>query len=77
MWETADDGVKQTYGREYIEDQLRHIQRAGPTACFDLNPVVEAMTDGLLGYKPKYRYLVPGGAGLYDIYKVNVICNSC
>ena len=71
MWHGLSEEQRELYGRRYIDHHLKVVESAIPTASFNLTPVIDAITNALLGHRPKTRYLVSGGGGLYDIYRVN------
>ena len=66
MWENSTDEVNKTYGRSYIDAQIKGVHSDIKTASFNLHPVVETMTDALLEFHPKTRYFTLGGIGLYS-----------
>lgn len=65
------DEVRQAYGEHHISKVLDAVDRARPTSCFNVQRVVDAITDGLFLVRPAYRYLIPGGRGLVDAYTVS------
>ena len=73
MWENMSADQKSIYGREYIDHHIKAMGSAKVTACFDLHLVIDDIEDALFNLRPKTRYLIPGGSGTYDIYRVSVL----
>ena len=72
MWKELTPEQQEDYGRQYIDAHLARLEGAIPTASFNINPVIHAMTDALFDISPKRRYLVGGSSKLYDIHKVGL-----
>ena len=70
MWESMDIEKQDQYGRAYLDHQYKVMEEAVPTSALNVYPVLDAMTDALLAFKPKQRYLIPGSSKIYDVYKV-------
>ncbi|XP_064598222.1 D-beta-hydroxybutyrate dehydrogenase, mitochondrial-like [Liolophura sinensis] len=73
MWEEATVEVKEDYGKDYHFDVVSSISRAIAKAPSSFASVINAMEDALLTEDPKTRYLIGGGKGLYDNFKVSVV----
>lgn len=69
MWDSATDEVKNAYGREYVDQIIRHLEGSLKSTTFiSPAPVLSAIEDGLFNANPKRRYLI-GGAGFpVDMY---------
>ena len=76
MWENMNQNQRSTYGREYIDHHIKCMASAKDTASYDLHLVTDAMEDALFNVKPKTRYLIPGGSGTYDIYRVGTVSSA-
>ena len=74
MWEGMDEGLRATYGKEFVDEHIKCAEGGIPQACKDTQPVIDAMTDALFALSPKTRYLIPGGAGWYDHHVVSRPC---
>ena len=70
MWENMDEELRKTYGKDYMEFQVKAAEDAIPSASKKVYEVLDAIIEGLLAVSPKCSYLIPGGTGKYDIYKV-------
>ncbi|XP_069073707.1 11-beta-hydroxysteroid dehydrogenase type 2 [Pleurodeles waltl] len=54
----------QDYGEEYLSETMRLFLDYGRTACEDLSPVVDSITDAVIAEHPKTKYLSGRGLGL-------------
>ena len=70
MWEDTTDEMKERYGKEYVDRFNGLITSSDRVSCFDIRPVIAAMSDAVLNTKPKIRYLIGGGNEMVDPYKV-------
>lgn len=77
MWDEASPEVKQFYGRDYFFRALKGYteccSKIDPTLDTEkaVQPVTEAIKDALINTRPKARYIVDGGTGLFDIDSVS------
>ena len=71
MWESADEEVKEAYGREHLEEQFTGLHKAPQNCAQNMGPVLRALEDALTSETPAIRYLVDGGRGLIDWYNVS------
>jgi hypothetical protein len=71
MWSALSESQQLDYGRSYIDYHVNFVDSVRPTSCYNLMPIIDAMSDALFSVKPRSRYLVPGGSGYYDIYRVS------
>ncbi|XP_060069039.1 D-beta-hydroxybutyrate dehydrogenase, mitochondrial-like [Ylistrum balloti] len=58
MWEHASDNVKMTYERDYLYRNLKRTYENQGTQSMD--PLTDAVEDGIINVNPDIRYLVPG-----------------
>ena len=73
QWEDMDDEMRERYGKEYVDSFNDLIAESDKGSSYDINPVIAAMSDAILNPKPKIRYLIGGGSGWYDPFKVSLI----
>ena len=70
MWVDASLDTRETYGKRYFYSPYERIKGFNPTAVSP-NPVLDAFEDALLNTRPKPRYLIAGGNGLFDPFSVS------
>ncbi|XP_069460085.1 11-beta-hydroxysteroid dehydrogenase type 2 isoform X2 [Ambystoma mexicanum] len=58
--------VLEDYGEEYLSETIRLFMEFDRTACEDLSPVVDSITDAVLSEHPKHLYFA--GKGLRIMY---------
>lgn len=68
VWSALDKSQQLDYGRPYIDYYVNFANSVRRTACRNLMPVMDAVSDALFSVKPRSRYLIPGSSGY---------CNSC
>lgn len=77
MWDEATPEVRHFYGRDYFFRALKGYteccSKIDPTLDTEkaVQPVTEAIKDALINTRPKARYIVDGGTGLFDIDAVS------
>ncbi|XP_063420093.1 D-beta-hydroxybutyrate dehydrogenase, mitochondrial-like isoform X1 [Mytilus trossulus] len=80
MWNGSTPEVKETYGEKYaylVYKMFLEFNADYKEANAEkvLVPIMDAMVDALVNIRPKPRYLVPGGTGLYDVFALYPIFN--
>lgn len=70
MWEGMNEEAKKRYGKDYVDHFNTLVTASDAESCYNINPVISAMVHALTSPKPKTRYLIGGGSGLFDKYKV-------
>ncbi|XP_046560896.1 D-beta-hydroxybutyrate dehydrogenase, mitochondrial-like [Haliotis rubra] len=68
QWEEASEDVRQTYGKDYLDEQFQAAIASSSTSFPTLHPIMVAFKDALLNEQPQKRYLTDGSNGLYDPY---------
>lgn len=68
MWACASDDAKSIYGKEYLDSQIRTVEKVSEnTNEAYVTPVIEAMVHAVTSDHPKYRYLIDGGFRFYEL----------
>lgn len=73
MWNDASEDVKKLYGKKYFYlpyDGYVNDYNNRSLSALSPDMVLEAMEDALLNVRPKSRYIVGGGSGMYDPYAI-------
>ena len=72
-WENSREEVKKVYGKNYTKSLIeKQVQVQRFFKCPSLDPVLDAIEDGLISSNPKYRNLVHGGPYPIDIFIVSI-----
>jgi len=71
MWSKMSKSQQSDYGRAYVDYHVKFVDSTRPLSSFNLTPIIDAISHALFAIKSRSRYLVPGGSGRYDPYRVS------